>query len=196
MGYDTGLMARPRSEHARRKVLKAALDLMAERGIEGTSMDEIVRLSGVSKATVYKHWPNKELLYMEAIATLSGKTPDFNSGNPRADVVDFLSHLAHRRRPKAFMRIFPKVVGYAARHPKFAKAWHSNTTVPRRSQLCTMLQRAASCGDLRPDIDTDLAMDLLIGPIMHHRLWNDRVPPDIPERVVEAFWRAFSPTRK
>src|SRR4030095_12163988 len=65
---DSDLMAgRPRSARAHRSVLDATVALFAERGIDGTSMDAIARASAVSKATIYKHWPNKDALALEML---------------------------------------------------------------------------------------------------------------------------------
>ncbi|HMV48309.1 MAG TPA: helix-turn-helix domain-containing protein, partial [Blastocatellia bacterium] len=61
-------MARPRSAQAHEQVLEAALRLFAERGIDATSMDAIAEASGVSKATIYKHWADKNTLCLEALA--------------------------------------------------------------------------------------------------------------------------------
>ena len=58
-------MGRPRSAEAHTKVLLAAVHLFAEQGIEATSMDSIAEASGVSKATIYKHWQDKDALCLE-----------------------------------------------------------------------------------------------------------------------------------
>ncbi len=185
-------MARPRSAQAHEKVLKAALALVGEHGIEGTSMDAIARLSGVSKATVYKHWASKEELCLEAICHLSGDIPVFDSGDPRKDIISFLRHLAHMQKPETLGRIWPRIIGYAASNPEFAKAWRDHSMEPRRAALNRLLQQAILQGELRRGIDPDLAMDLLIGPVMHRRFMNTTVPAKVPEYVVDAFWRAYA----
>jgi hypothetical protein len=65
-------MVRPRSIEAHEKVLNAALALFAERGIEATSMDAISQASGVSKATIYNHWADKEALLLEVMLMVNG----------------------------------------------------------------------------------------------------------------------------
>ena len=65
-------MARTRSSEAHDKVLRAALDLFGERGIDATSMDAIAQASGVSKATIYNHWADKEALLMEVMEFIHG----------------------------------------------------------------------------------------------------------------------------
>jgi AcrR family transcriptional regulator len=188
-------MARTPSSEAHQKVLKAALELIAERGIEGTSMDAIAQLSGVSKATVYKHWASKDALCIEAVASLQGKLPEFNSGDPRADITSLLRHLAHARKSELWGRIWPRLVGYAAGNPEFAQALRAQSTEKRQVQLGRLLKKAWEKGDLRKDIDLDLAMDLLVGPVMHRRFMNSAVPTRMPEHVVDAFWRAWGRER-
>ena len=84
-------MARPRSSEAHDKVLRAALDLFAERGIDATSMDAITQASGVSKATIYNHWSDKEALLMEVMEMIHGlnrEPEDVQTGDilPRSDL--------------------------------------------------------------------------------------------------------------
>src|SRR3954469_8655693 len=85
-------MPRTRSASAHRKVLDAALDLVAARGVDGASMDAIAESSGVSKATLYKHWSDKEALLLELMAEIHGlhARPVFDSGDTRADIVAVL----------------------------------------------------------------------------------------------------------
>jgi AcrR family transcriptional regulator len=86
-------MARTPSASAHQKVLDATFELMAERGVDGTSMDAIAEASGVSKATVYKHWADKNALLLEMMAEANGlhARPRCDSGNTRADMVAVLS---------------------------------------------------------------------------------------------------------
>src|SRR5258708_20335318 len=87
-------MTRPRSARAHGQVLDAALKLFAARGVDGTSMDAIAAASGVSKATIYKHWPDKNALCLEVMAGLHGahaEPPDVDSGDLRPDLIPILS---------------------------------------------------------------------------------------------------------
>src|SRR5579872_6359164 len=84
--YRSESMPRSRSESAHKKVIDAALETVAARGVDAASMDAIAAQSGVSKATIYKHWANKEALLLEMMATLAGLTerPKFDTGHTRA----------------------------------------------------------------------------------------------------------------
>src|SRR5438128_12352209 len=72
-------MPRARSESAHLKVLEAAIELVAAHGVDATSMDAIARRSGVSKATIYKHWKDKDALLLELLGHITGihKRPTF-----------------------------------------------------------------------------------------------------------------------
>jgi AcrR family transcriptional regulator len=189
-------VARTPSKEAHRKVIDAALELMAERGVEGASMDAIAALSGVSKATVYKHWPSKDALFIDAIREQTGTLPEFDSGNARADLTELLGYLARVRKSEQIGRIWPRIVGYAVSNPDFGKALQSAAFQPRRAQIARILQQAGERGELPAGIDADFAMDLLVGPIMHRRFMDDKnMPPDLPGRIVEYFWKAFSRPR-
>jgi AcrR family transcriptional regulator len=186
-------VARPPSTEAHEAVLTTALKLMTDRGIEGTSVDEIAQVSGVSKATIYKHWESKDVLCIEAISRLKCDLPVFDSGNPRADVTGLLQHLAHTKKPEAFSRVWPRVIGYAASNPAFAKAFRARIVDGPRVQLAGLLQGAIDKGALRAGLDIDMALDVLLGPILYRRFMQTTVPPELPQHVVDSFWRLNAP---
>ncbi len=189
-------MSRTPSVQAHESVLKAALDLIASTGIEGTSVDDIASASGVSKATIYKHWESKEALCLEALGRLKCELPTFDSGDPRADVTRMLRHLAVSHKPEAFSKIWPRVISYAESNPAFGDAFRARISEGRRAQLDTLLQSAVARGELQADLDVDLAMHLLFGPIMYHRFMQTAVPADLPKRVVDSYWRLNAPREK
>jgi AcrR family transcriptional regulator len=184
-------VARTPSKEAHEKVLNATLRLIGERGIEVTSMDAIAYESGVSKATMYKHWANRDALLIDVLRSHSDKLPEFDTGNPREDMVQFVRYLAEARKRQELGPVWPKIIGYAMSNPQFAKAMREFAFEPRRAQVRRILGRAIGSGELRHDTDTDLATDLLIGPIMHRRFISDALPPDLPKRVVDYFWDVF-----
>jgi AcrR family transcriptional regulator len=183
-------VSRTPSAAAHEKVVNAALDLIAEHGVEGVSMDAIATASGVSKATVYKHWANKDALLLEVIGKVSGELPQFDSGDPKADMIDLLRYLAQVKKSRELGRIWMRVISYAMSNERFAKALQEHAFGPRRRQISRLLKQAADKGELRSGIDADLALDLLVGPIIHRRFVDEKnVPRDLPDRVVDYFWQ-------
>jgi AcrR family transcriptional regulator len=188
-------MARTRSASAHLKVLTATLELMAERGVDATSMDAIAQASGVSKATIYKHWADKDALLLEAMAAANGlrDRPKFDSGNTREDIVAVLSYrpVEHAELRE---RILPHFIAYSARNPAFGDAWRNMVMDPPRSELKHLLQLAVRKRELSKTIDLDLSLTLLLGPILYWHIFMRKAvasPHDLAERVVDAYWKAF-----
>jgi AcrR family transcriptional regulator len=194
-------MVRPRSARAHDSVLHAALQLFSERGIDATSMDAIAETSGVSKATIYKHWPDKEALCVEVMSHVhcaepAPRQPD--SGDIRADLLAILSHRPSERFAEWKTKLMPHMMAHAARNPAFAKTWQSRFFEPPRVELRRALERAIARGDLPSSLDIDLALALLLGPMLYTNLLKrmDReVPGAMLERVVEAFLKSYQIVR-
>lgn len=185
-------MARTRSRRAHADVLTATLQLIAERGIDATSVDAIAEVSGVSKATIYKHWTTKEALCLEAIGSANGELPQFDSGEPRTDLVNLLRHVVQHPLPAAMGKLWARVIGHAAGNPAFGDALRARFDQPRRTQVTRLVKAAVEQGRLRPDVDLDLATDMLFGPIMYRRFTRTPMPSDFAERLVMGFWNAWS----
>ena len=110
-------MGRPRTEQAHARVLDAAARLFADHGIDATSMDAIAEASSVSKATIYKHWPDKGALCLEVMSSLHGPEPFRSipaSSDVRADVVAFLGRHPPKPRSELRTRLMPHLMAYAA----------------------------------------------------------------------------------
>jgi AcrR family transcriptional regulator len=191
-------MARPRSIAAHRKVLDAALNLFAERGIDATSMDAIAEASGVSKATIYKHWRDKDELCLEVLGYLHGvdeEAPVFDSGDLRADLIAQLNYqpAAHRREMKE--RMMPHLMAYAARNRTFGEQWRARILERPRAQLREMLKRGIQRGKLAKSLDPDVGIALLIGPMLYRHVFVNRfggkLPVDLATPVADAFIAAF-----
>jgi len=188
-------MARTRSDSAHRKVLEAVLELVAEYGIEGTSMDAVAGRSGVSKATIYKHWADKEALLLEMLAVMNGLTdrPPFDSGNVRSDMEDVLSYRPPENSEMR-ERIMPHFVAYSARNVNFGLTWRSTIMEPPRQELRRLLRAGIAKGELTSTLDEDVSLALLLGPMMYWYIFlrrTDDAPKDLARAVVDSFWRAY-----
>lgn len=190
-------MARQRSPKAHQGALAAAFALFAKQGIDRTSMDAICELSGVSKATIYKHWANKEALLLEVLADVSGlrERPVFDSGDVRADLLGVLSYRPPQRRAKMLHRLMPHLIAYSAHNVKFGATWRTLVMDPPRRELTCILARGVAQKELRPDLDKNVALALLLGPLLYSKIFlapRSRLPHNLPEKIVDAFWRAFA----
>lgn len=188
-------MARTRSDTAHRKVLEAAMELVAEHGIDGTSMDAVAGRSGVSKATIYKHWKDKDALLLEMLAMLNGlkDRPAFNTGNVRADMVAVLAYRAEENKEMR-EQIMPHLVAYSARNVEFGQMWRNMIMEPPRRELRRLLRAGIKNRELTFRLDEDVSLALLLGPMMYWFIFLRRTseaPKDLATSVVAAFWRAY-----
>ena len=190
-------MVRPRSVRAHDDVLNAALQLFSERGIDATSMDAIAETSGVSKATIYKHWPDKDALCLEVLGRCGAELAvrDVDAGNVRSDLLTILSHRPSERQAEVRLRLMPHLMAHAARNPTFAKAWQSRFLDPPRTELKRAFTRAIERGELPRTLNVELALALLLGPMLYtnvRRRMNEHVPDNLVELVVDSFLRGYA----
>lgn len=193
-------MARTPSASAHQNVLDAAIALIAERGVDATSMDAIAGKSGVSKATIYKHWSDKDALLLEVMAEVHGlnRRPRFDTGNTRADLV---SVLAYRPREHSEMRerIMPHFIAHSKCNQAFGEAWRKMAMEPPRRELKHLLRAGIEKGELPAGLDLDLSVALLLGPILYWYVFlrqSEEEPSRLAEGVVDAVWRAFGVKKK
>lgn len=195
-------MARPRSALAHKKVVDAAVQLFSERGIDATSMDAIAEASGVSKATIYKHWPDKDGLCLEVMGYLHGldeEPPVFDSGDFRADLIAQLQYHPAADRQALREKMTPHMIAYASRNPVLGAAWRARVVEPARVALANMLKRGEKRGVLRHGIDPEIGIALLLGPMIYRHVFTRKLgqkgPKDLEVQVADAFLAAFG-TRK
>jgi AcrR family transcriptional regulator len=191
-------MSRPRSRRAHDQVLDAAMKLFAAGGIDATSMDAIAEASGVSKATIYKHWPDKDALCVEVMARLTGRDrppPVFDSGDLRNDMIAALSYQPPTEPSDLRACIMPHLVAYASRNPAVGQACRQSIFGPPRAALTQLLDRGIASGQFPRTLDRDLALALLLGPMMYGHMikrLQGKPPSNLPERIVDAFWNAHA----
>jgi AcrR family transcriptional regulator len=195
-------MGRSRSTEAHEKVLNAALGLFAERGIEATSMDAIAQSSGVSKATIYNHWADKEALLLEVMLMVNGldrEPEDVDSGDLQRDLTTVLTRKPPDKFDDARNRMMPTLIAYSAVHPEFGKAWRHRVMEPPRLCLKRVLKRGIARGILPENLDLEAAMALLLGPMLYAHVFHKGQNPNAPDLgpvTAATFWRAYSQARK
>jgi AcrR family transcriptional regulator len=197
-------MVRPRSIEAHKKVVHAALTLFGERGIDATSMDAIAGASGVSKATIYNHWQDKEALLLEVMLYVHGldrEPEDVDTGDLLRDLTTVLTRRPPHEFEEARNRMTPTLIAYSTVHPEFGSLWRHSVLDPPRQALKRVLKRNMERGLLPANLDMELAMALLLGPKLYIYIFykEARKKRDIGAETAEAFVRAFAtgqPSRK
>jgi AcrR family transcriptional regulator len=194
-------MARGLSARAHSKVLESATELFAERGIDRTSVDAIAVASGVSKATIYKHWADKDALCLEVmqfVHDLDDGPPEVDSGDLRADLIAFLKYEPSRKKATIIKKLMPHLMAYSARNEEFARAWKMRVMDRARTSLKALLRRGANRGIFPAVLDEDLGVALLLGPMLYRHIFGSSVSLDwLVEGAVDSFWRAHArPVKK
>lgn len=189
-------MSRGLSTRAHSKVLEAATELFAERGIDATSVDAIAGYSGVSKATIYKHWADKDALCLEVLQyvhELDEGPPDEDSGDLRADLLAFLKYEPSRKKAAIIKKLTPHLLAYSARNEAFGRAWKTRVMDRARTTIKMLLRRGVRRGEFPAILDEDLGVALLLGPMMYRHIFGSSVSLDwLAEGAVDSFWKAHA----
>ena len=184
---DTPRRGRPRSERARRAILDAAAELLLLRGLGAVSMDAVAERAGVSKATIYRWWPSKEMLALDALLDWAAATaPPRDTGSLRGDVLALLRPWVREIRHRPFGPVIAALLNEAQSDPKFADAYRTRFVEPRRDAMRAVFARAAERGEVPADLDVEVALDLLYGAVYHrllhgHAKLTDRFARDVVE---------------
>ena len=194
-------MARSRSPEAHERVLRAALDLFGERGIDATSMDAITQASGVSKATIYNHWANKEALLIDVMLMVNGLDRDPEDVDT-GDLCEDLALVLSRKPPDEFNgpreRMMPAMIAYSAVHREFGEAWRHRVMEPPRQCIRRILSRGIERGQLPHDLDINAALAILLGPMLYAHIFQREQKtqsPDLGPLTAQTFWRAYRQAR-
>jgi AcrR family transcriptional regulator len=172
----------PRGARARERVMRAALEVLADHGMPGLTMEAIADRAGASKATVYRHWPSPAALLVDAMDLSFRPLPVPDTGRLRTDLIELLSRFQALLGDQAFPRLLAAVVDAAEREPALARL-HVQLTERRREPGREVLARAQRRGELPASADVELAIDLLSGPFFYRRFIAHR---EFPEGYVAA----------
>jgi len=179
---------RPRSARADEAIIEAVLDLMAAgTTIEALSMEAVAARAGVGKATIYRRWPNKEALIVDAIGSLKGPLPELTGESIREDLLTLLRSTVKVRASRAG-RIMPCLIPEMQRNPELQRQYQ-RIAEPRREQMRDLLRRGVAEGQLRADLNIEVAAALLNAPMVVQNVlnWNPGLDTaKLPEQILDA----------
>ena len=184
---------RPRSQQSRAAVLRATSELMREVGLRAMTTEDIAARSGASKATIYKWWPNKYAVAVEAfLSEMAVESADPDTGSAREDFRLALRGLIHFYTGENG-RAYAQLVGEAQFDPKIGAELRDHLVGSRRELVRAIWDRGVARGELRADVDPEVAIDLIFGPAMY-RLVAGHAPLDdtAADAVVDAAIRGLA----
>ncbi|KAB7745440.1 TetR family transcriptional regulator [Nostocoides sp. F2B08] len=184
---------RPRDASIDDAVLEAALRQLARDGFSGLSLAAVAAEAGTSRPAIYRRWPDKETLVVDAIARLAKVSPPPTGDNPFEDLVAELEHFRHCITEAAALPLAGLMLGDGVNDALRAK-YHDLVVAPRRARIRSCLQRAIDEGVLDADADLVIAGTFLTGS--WYALAIAQVPPpeDWARRTARLVWRACGAT--
>jgi AcrR family transcriptional regulator len=158
--------------------MQAASELLLEHGLSSISMDAIAERARTSKATIYRWWPNKELLAADALFTAwQQATPvdSHDTGSLAGDLLALVGPWARRLATGADGRVIAALLARASHDPAFAEEYRARFVQPRRDPARVIFARAIDRGEIPADADIEIALDVLFSPF-YHRLLHGHAP--------------------
>src|SRR5579864_7514158 len=175
---------RPRSEEARLAILRASLKVLAKTGFSDFTIEEVAERAEVGKATVYRWWPDKAALIADAFAGSTVSKLHFpDTGSVYTDLSQQMRQLIKVfRSPRG--RIVSAILAAGQSDKALIAAFRERFLKPRRREAYETLRRGTLRGELRKDVDPDLLLDSLYGPIyMRFLIQHNRLTPKFVDRL-------------
>jgi len=187
---------RPRSEAVERAIIEGVMKLL-EDGVPFAelSIERVARTAGVGKATIYRRWSGKEELFVDVVRAAEPPEPELPGTSMRDDLVVLLESLRLRGLAHRSSAILHNVHAQIKSSPKLWEAYHAGVILPRRNLGLEVLRRGRRDGELRTDVDLELANDMFVGPILVRSVMRPDadLPEDLAERIVDTVLAGLRP---
>jgi AcrR family transcriptional regulator len=192
-GNAQAVVGRPREVRLDGAILAATLELVAEVGIHDFRMDDVAERAGVGKAAIYRRYRSKDELVTATVAALVSEITIPDTGSTREDLLALMREAVEVYRDPVKAGVMPSLVGAMPQRPELARAIRDGFLAQRRAALRTVLDRGVARGDLRADLDVELALDVLGGALFYRLLiTGGPIDADLAEGVAELVLRGFA----
>ncbi|MFC0597730.1 TetR/AcrR family transcriptional regulator [Streptomyces palmae] len=177
-----------RDLEARRRIFASTLALLEERGYAGMTIEQVATEARVGKATLYRSWPNKAALVLDAVRSRLKEVPTEETGNSREELLAVTQEaMASFFGAPQVQAVLPALVADTARNPELRRRLREEVIEPRKARSRTVLERAIGRGDLPADTDPDLVLEMWAGAMLFRSLFYDgKYDAEALERLVDA----------
>lgn len=186
-------MARPRDPRADEAILAATLDLLADVGFGRLTIDAVAATAGVGKATIYRRWDSKEQMVLDALRGTRRPVDEVDTGDLRDDLRHIYAATIGAKGQEVTVRLMPALAVEAANDPDVAerlRAFVDDRRVPTRAAFARAIDR----GQVAPDTDTELCIDMLTGAVMNRLFFSgNEVSEAMIDRAIDLVLRAVTP---
>ena len=192
-GNAQAVVGRPREVRLDGAILAATLELVAEVGIHDFRMDDVAQRAGVGKAAIYRRYRSKDELVTATVAALVSEITVPDTGSTREDLLALMRGAVEVYGDPIKAGVMPSLVGAMPQRPELARAVRDGFLSQRRAALRAVLDRGVARGDLRADLDVELALDVLGGALFYRLLvTGGPIDADLAEGVAELILRGFA----
>ena len=170
---EKALVTDGRVRRSKEAVLAATFALLGETGLGGVSVDEVARRSGVAKTTIYRHWPTRSALLLDACSKLTARPTVPETGSLKGDLIALAETVAERLSGR-WSSVLPSVIDAAERDPELA-AVHAKLHAGMMEAFRAVIARAQEKGELDKRVAPSDLIGAIIGPLFYRR-WFSREP--------------------
>jgi AcrR family transcriptional regulator len=183
---------RPRSAEADLAIVRATLQVLAEDGYRGLSVERVRAVAGVGKATIYRRYPSREALVKAAISHLQGALElPVDHGSVRGDIAALAHVVGGTARRTDGTKFMARMLAEAAHEPEMHEIFMATMVNPRRAAVRALIERGIARGEVRADIDPDLVVDLIVGPMIYRQLLGGLESDEVEARALAIFDAVF-----
>ena len=161
-----------RVRRSKETVLAVTHQMMSETGLSGVSIDEVSKRSGVAKTTIYRHWPSRADLLLEACTKLGSKFEVPDTGSFRGDIEALVMAFASYLRTAPATKILPSIVDAAEHDTKIAKLLHAQVHAYIMAPLYEVIERAQKKAEIGEDQDASHLIARIVGPLFFRRWFS------------------------
>ena len=152
------------------------------------SVDTIAAAAGTTKATIYKRWASKADLATAAVSALIEEETPPDTGSTLGDLLAYLEIFRNRVEHNRGMGIIGALLAEQTHTPELLDLFRERVLLPRRTLIRRVLERADSRGEIRDDVDLDIAVSMLIGSYYAEYITGRHIPDTWAEQAVGILW--------
>ncbi|MGI8881274.1 MAG: TetR/AcrR family transcriptional regulator [Jatrophihabitans sp.] len=157
---------RPRDTDRHDAIVDAAVEELAENGYHAFSVESVAARAGVAKTTVYRRWPSKDELVLEAIGSVKGPIPNPPRESVRGDLLYMVEGLRSRWVNGLHGRLMKRLAAEGLAQPALYSRFREKVIGPRHQVFIEVLDRGARSREIRPDYDPQWVIDMLVSPVV------------------------------
>ena len=184
---------RPRDPQTDQAILRAALKLLTDRGYAGMSVEGVASEAGVGKTTIYRRYASKEELVAAALGALRddlGPLPD--TGDTRSDIVEMIMQMRQAVQRGPGFGMIGALLVEETRSPELFELLRERLLHPRRDEALMVLRRGVDRGEIRSDVDLEVAVQAMVGAVFMRHIFGVPESRSHIEQTVDVVWNGLA----